>query len=217
MKVWKSFTGRGKNGSWAGLTVTRERLQTEALKRLGRELPISAQGGMGHLRVDPATFDRLRRLIRSLPRQRRHHFPDSDGLSAMIIGGYVEATATADQSRADVVRQRAAYRLDAVRRADAAMRRRIGTPYSSARLCKELGISERNLELYFQEALGVSPKSWFQHLALHRARTELLHRKPSRSIVTEVALDCGFEHFGRFSQSYREVFGELPSATSRHR
>jgi AraC-like DNA-binding protein len=205
----------GPNNSWAGLTVTRERLQAEARKRLGRELPFSVQDGMEHLRVDPTSFDRLTRLIRSLPPRPGRISRDAEGLGTMVIGAYVEAIASANSPETDAIRRRAAYRLDAVRRADAAMRSLIGTRYLSAQLCKELGMSERNLELYFHEALGVSPKAWFQHLALHRARTELLHRKPSRSIVTEVALDCGFEHFGRFSQAYRELFGELPSATSR--
>lgn len=76
-------------------------------------------------------------------------------------------------------------------------------------------MSERNLELYFHEALGVSPKAWFQCLSLHRARALLQRHAPGRSSVTDTALACGFEHFGRFSESYRELFGELPSDTLR--
>jgi AraC-like DNA-binding protein len=33
--------------------------------------------------------------------------------------------------------------------------------------------------------------------------------------VTEVALDHGFLHLGRFSEAYRKRFGELPSQTWR--
>ena len=132
----------------------------------------------------------------------------------MVIGAYVEAIATADQSTTDLVRQRAADRFAVVRRADTMMRSLIGAPYSSAQLCKDLGLSERSLELYFREALGVGPRAWFHYLALHRARVELRHRPRTKSIVTEVALDSGFTHLGRFSKSYRDLFGELPSATS---
>jgi AraC family transcriptional regulator, ethanolamine operon transcriptional activator len=96
------------------------------------------------------------------------------------------------------------------------MRSLIGRAYSSNEVCRSVGVSERNLELHFQDALGVSPKSWFHHLALHRARTELLRRTPHRGLVTEVALNCGFEHFGRFSRWYLDLFGVSPSETPAH-
>jgi len=87
------------------------------------------------------------------------------------------------------------------------MRRLIGTAYSSTQFCKGLGMTERNLELYFREALGVRPKAWFQCLSLHHARTMLRAKATGRGRVTEVALACGFDHFGRFSEAYRELFG----------
>ncbi|OAI58083.1 hypothetical protein AYO49_05900 [Verrucomicrobiaceae bacterium SCGC AG-212-N21] len=205
----------GAGGVWTGLTVTRERLQAEALHRLGRELRISNKGGMEHLRVDAALFDRLRRLILSMPPKFGAISRQPEDMDAAIIGAYVEAYATADASLADRVRRRAAYRLDVVLRADLAMRHLIGLPYSSAKLCQHLGVSERNLELHFREAFGVTPKTWFRHLALHRARTLLLRGTSEMSAVTRVALDCGFEHLGRFSEYYRNLFGELPSETFR--
>ena len=33
--------------------------------------------------------------------------------------------------------------------------------------------------------------------------------------MTDVALDIGFEHLGRFAGHYRALFGELPSTTLR--
>jgi len=211
------FYRAGPGGSWAGLTVKRERLQAEAQKRLGQELPLSSPGTMEHLRVDPGAFDRLTRLIASLQPNSNgvSLFRDAEAASELVLGAYVEAIAAAEPSTANAIRHRAAYRYEVVRRADATMRNLVGRPFSSTRLCKSLGMSERNLELYFHEALGVGPKAWFQYLSLHKARTMLRHHAPARSSVTDTALACGFEHFGRFSEAYRKLFDERPSQTLR--
>ena len=49
---------------------------------------------------------------------------------------------------------------------------------------------------------------------LHRAHEKLLKARLADS-VTNIALDCGFNHLGRFSQLYRKRFGERPSETLR--
>ncbi|HEY7098955.1 MAG TPA: helix-turn-helix domain-containing protein [Terriglobales bacterium] len=205
----------GTEAKWIGLTVTRERLQIEAAQRLGRELPLPADGAR-HLQVGPDITAQLIETMHRVTSGNGVISREPDQLSKMVIGAYVEALASADLSVATSIRQRAEYRLTIVRHADAVMRCLIGRTYSSSQVCKSLGVSERSLELHFQDALGVSPKAWFQHLALHRARTELLRRKPHRGLVTEVALDCGFEHFGRFSRCYLDLFGESPSETVAH-
>ena len=210
------FYRAGPGGSWAGLTVTRERLQAEARKRLGMELPLSSPGTMEHLHVNPGTFARLTRLIRSLrPTSNGSLSRDAEAASELVLGTYVDVIASAYRSSADVIRQRAAYRHQVVRRADAAMRCLIGKAYSSTQLCKGLGMSERNLELYFHEALGVSPRAWYQFLSLHQARMMLRSHGPGKGSVTEIALACGFGHFGRFAEAYRGLFGERPSETLR--
>jgi transcriptional regulator GlxA family with amidase domain len=172
---------------------------------------------MEHLHIDPGAFDRLTRLIRSLrPKANGNSLSrDAEAASELVLGAYVEAIATADPSSAEFIRQRVAYRHEVVRRADAAMRCLVGNAYSSTQLCKNLGMCERSLELYFHEALGVTPKAWFQYLSLHHARTMLRQKATGRGSVTDVALACGFEHFGRFSGAFRELFGELPSDTLR--
>jgi len=40
-----------------------------------------------------------------------------------------------------------------------------------------------------------------------------LTRPGTGSSVTDIALDCGFVHLGRFSGQYRQAYGELPSET----
>jgi transcriptional regulator GlxA family with amidase domain len=172
---------------------------------------------MEHLHVDSRAFDRLTRLIRSLQPNSNglSLFRDAEAASELVLGTYVEAIAAAEPSTANAIRRRAAYRYEVVRRTDATMRNLVGRPFSSAQLCNCLGMSERNLELHFHEALGVSPKAWFQYLSLHKARMMLRHHAPGRGSVTDTALACGFEHFGRFSEAYRKLFGEWPSQTLR--
>lgn len=61
----------------------------------------------------------------------------------------------------------------------------------------------------------MTPKAWFSLLSLNEARNRLL-RLPNRpGAVADVAMECGFEHLGRFSESYRNLFNELPSETLR--
>ena len=69
------------------------------------------------------------------------------------------------------------------------------------------------LGLICQEAVGVLPRDYVRQRRLERVH-ELLQSPAVRS-VTEVALDHGFLHLGRFSEAYRKRFGELPSQTSR--
>lgn len=79
-------------------------------------------------------------------------------------------------------------------------------------------VSERALYTLFERHTGTSPKDYIRQRKLERIHTLL--RDPSHSVrsVTEVAMDHGFLHLGRFSERYRQRFGELPSTTfKRHR
>jgi AraC-like DNA-binding protein len=48
---------------------------------------------------------------------------------------------------------------------------------------------------------------------MHLAHRALLRADPSKSTVTRVITDHGFWQFGRFSVTYRALFGESPSKT----
>lgn len=72
------------------------------------------------------------------------------------------------------------------------------------------GVSERSLEYAFSRKYGVSPIQYFKYIRLHGARRDIRIGKLS---VTNVAMKWGFSHLGRFSGTYRETFGELPSQT----
>ena len=74
-------------------------------------------------------------------------------------------------------------------------------------------VSERTLYSLFERHVGLSPRDYLRQRRLERVHAEL-QRDTARS-VTEVALNHGFVHLGRFSETYRKRFGELPSQTWR--
>jgi AraC family transcriptional regulator, ethanolamine operon transcriptional activator len=84
-----------------------------------------------------------------------------------------------------------------------------------AEMCRALGVGRRTLEYAFREVLGTSPRAYFIQCALEAAHRVLRGSSPGDRTVTEVAIECGFWHLGRFSVTYRAVFGETPSQTLR--
>ncbi|KAA6174536.1 AraC family transcriptional regulator [Pseudomonas marginalis] len=92
----------------------------------------------------------------------------------------------------------------------------LGEDISIEQLMAVAKVSERSLYSLFERQVGLSPRDYVRRRKLERvhARLQLI---TTRS-VTEVALDHGFMHLGRFSEAYRKRFGELPSQTwKRHR
>lgn len=82
-------------------------------------------------------------------------------------------------------------------------------------LCAALRISRRTLERAFHDLLGVSPAHHLRLRSLNAVREALLQCRPEPGIVTRIAIDNGFWHLGRFSRSYRVLFGERPIDTLR--
>ncbi|HEX8544026.1 MAG TPA: AraC family transcriptional regulator [Pseudomonas sp.] len=74
-------------------------------------------------------------------------------------------------------------------------------------------VSERTLYTLFERQVGLAPREFVRQRRLERVHA-VLQLATARS-VTEVAMDHGFLHLGRFSSAYRTRFGELPSQTWR--
>lgn len=73
------------------------------------------------------------------------------------------------------------------------------------------GTSVRMLQYGFRAHRGYTPTEFLRSLRLASARRRLLSDEAAS--ITEVALESGFSHLGRFSITYRSVFGEAPSTT----
>jgi len=102
----------------------------------------------------------------------------------------------------------------AARRALGVLMNRLYEPWSIGRLARTVGLSRRTLHRAVQREFGRSPMSLLRDARLKQARLQLDAPRPGAT-VTDVALDCGFTHLGRFSSEYRRLFGEHQLTTAR--
>lgn len=72
------------------------------------------------------------------------------------------------------------------------------------------GVSERALYDGYLRFLQRSPKQYILERRLHRAREDLV---AGNGTVADIARRYGIHHLGRFSQYYRQRYGENPSET----
>ncbi len=78
-------------------------------------------------------------------------------------------------------------------------------------------MSPRSLYALFERHAGTTPKHYIRQRKLETIHARLSDPQAAVRNVTEVALDYGFLHLGRFSECYKSTFGELPSDTLRRR
>jgi transcriptional regulator GlxA family with amidase domain len=106
-------------------------------------------------------------------------------------------------------------RREAVERAETYLRAHLDTRVPLSRLCQVVGVSERSLRNAFYAVHGMGPQRWMLVERLEGVRRVLKQDRSMRITITGVAIDHGFSELGRFAVSYRETFGETPSATLR--
>jgi AraC-like DNA-binding protein/tetratricopeptide (TPR) repeat protein len=99
-----------------------------------------------------------------------------------------------------------------VRRALDAMRADAGREWSVQSLAMVAGLSGRTLQRQFRIFVGKTPLAKLRDIRLECARRELLQVSPGTKVM-DIALRCGFSHFGRFSLEFRRRYGEAPSRT----
>jgi len=86
-------------------------------------------------------------------------------------------------------------------------------PLYLTEICAGIGVAERTLRGACEEHVGMGPIRFLTLRRMHLVRRALLQANPSKSTVTRVVTDHGFWELGRFSVSYRALFGESPSET----
>jgi AraC-like DNA-binding protein len=76
------------------------------------------------------------------------------------------------------------------------------------------GVSKSKLYDEFQQYYGTSPMSFLRKYRLQQIYKILSHTNMSAKLsISKLAYDWGFTHLSRFSQDYKEEFGEKPSET----
>lgn len=129
-----------------------------------------------------------------------------------LVGAFLEAVAQQFPSNSIGTDQRVA---EIVQRVDQVAQESRLVSTSVVELCDVCKVSRRTLNRAFQDTLGMGPVTYLRRVRLNRAR-RTLQRKSKRSItVTDVALDLGFWHLGRFAEQYNELFDESPHETLR--
>jgi AraC-like DNA-binding protein len=78
------------------------------------------------------------------------------------------------------------------------------------------GVPGRTLFKHFRDFKGMSPMQYLRNARFDRVRRALLLGEPAEGI-TQIAMEAGFLHLGRFAVDYRRRFGESPSDTLRRR
>jgi AraC-like DNA-binding protein len=101
-----------------------------------------------------------------------------------------------------------------VRRAEIFIRAHAQDPICLDDIVRVSGVSARALQSNFMRFRQTTPTHFLRDVRLEMAHKRLLDARDT-GLVSNVALESGFGHLGRFSKFYRERYGESPSETLR--
>lgn len=88
-----------------------------------------------------------------------------------------------------------------------------GEPLSVGEMAQAIGMEPVQLRALFRHVTGLSPSEWIRIKRLDAVRRELSNGVGAGQTVSDVAMNWGFWHLGRFAQYYAAKFGETPSET----
>ncbi|TGS09364.1 AraC family transcriptional regulator [Mesorhizobium sp. M2E.F.Ca.ET.209.01.1.1] len=170
------------------------------------------------VRLPAHEAQRIRRLMKSMADHLGAIASDSvlpeqlPGAFVEYLGMVADAFAGADNRETGTTGSTSRH----LRQASAAedfIRTHIQEDIRIVRLCKEIGVSRRQLEYAFRTTFAVTPLEFIRALRLNEARRLLTTARADGLSVTAVAMDVGITHLGRFAANYRLFFGESPYET----
>ena len=204
----------GANRHWGSMSLTHDDFATAYAAITGREYPETT------LVVRPNS-DLMSRLLMAheMVGQMAEITPDvlampevSRALEEQLIQLMVRCL---DESESSEVTAGSRRHDLIVTRLESFLRRNPNRPLYLMEICTAIGVAERTLRAACEEHLGMGPIRYLSLRRMHLVRRALLSADPSTVTVTQIATDHGFWELGRFSVSYRNVFGECPSETLR--
>lgn len=92
----------------------------------------------------------------------------------------------------------------------------LGEPITIGQLCQVAEVGDRSLQKAFVERRGTTPMRFVTERRLAAAHLRLSAPTPFDT-VSQIALEVGFSHLGRFATLYHQTFGETPSRTLQRR
>ena len=194
----------GKGSCLFAATIPASLLEHTA-QGLGLDLAPPRSGGLSGRRE--ARVSALRReLSASL------HVPDSSIARAEAESRVLASTCDA-LSLPGTGRLSSSQRLLVARRARSYLEENLTQAVRLEDLARAVDSDIRRLQRAFRDVFGMSPYRYLVAARIRLARRRLLRATSGSSTVTRIALECGFEHLGRFSVDYRSRFGESPSRT----
>ncbi|WP_038168274.1 AraC family transcriptional regulator [Verrucomicrobium sp. BvORR106] len=199
---------------WVATQVTRDYLQTMALEFLGEEVELPSHG-MKKYRPLPETMAQLRRVFDDFTRLVRRTEVAVECYKDMFVFALVAALGGVSARSTPSETAKLQQAMLTVKRAEAFILSNLAHPYSSSDFAGVLSMTERNVELQFKRMFGMSPHRWRECFGLNMAYRRLARARWKAGLVSDVAMECGFSHAGRFSSSYGKLFHELPHETGR--
>lgn len=89
----------------------------------------------------------------------------------------------------------------------------LNNPITRDQLAEVSGRSIRTLSRSFEKKYSFGPMAFIKQRRLDAAYHDLLSAEPNTTTVTQVAINYGFSHIGKFAIEYRKAFGESPSTS----
>jgi AraC family transcriptional regulator, ethanolamine operon transcriptional activator len=159
--------------------------------------------------------DRLKRLMYAAIHGPSPVSEQSDETSE-LLSGLNSAVAISVERKSRATRGSVGEKCRVVKRSREYIEAHLSEPIRIGEVCRCAATSISKLERTFQCELQMSPSQYILTRRLIAANRVLKQNSPDNTYVTQVAMEYGFNHLGRFAGTYSEHFGELPSKTLNH-
>ena len=158
--------------------------------------------------------DRLKRLMYAAIHEPSPVSEQSDETSE-LLSGLNSAVAISVERKSRATRESVDEKRRVVKRSREYIEAHLSEPIQIGEVCRYAATSISKLERTFRHELQMSPSQYILKRRLIRVNKVLKQKDSGCANVTQVAMEHGFSHLGRFASAYNAHFGELPSkATS---